>query len=117
MDEGIETTAELFEKLGFVLLVWEVNEDAAFLGSRRESEQLDWDLLLDDLGVVTIANDFSDLLEEWMLEVWIVTALCSIAQKLWHGDNRDAQVNSKPVTKKSRALDLWTISISTESKR
>ena len=84
MNEGIETTAELFEKLGLVLLVWEVNEDAAFLGSRRKSEELDRDLLLNDLGIVAITDDFSDLLEEWVLEVWIVTALCSIAHKLWH---------------------------------
>ena len=94
MDEGVEATLVLLQKLSLIQLVREINENKTFLSSRCESEQLDGNLLLSDLIFVTFTDDFSCPLEEWMTKVWVVVrGLRCIVHQLRDRHDRNTKIN------------------------
>ena len=65
---------------------------------RRQTKKLDRNLLPGDELTVSSADNLSSFLKEGVLEVGIVVSIFrTVFEKLRHGNNRDAEVDSESV--------------------
>ena len=100
VNKGVKSTAILFEQLGILGMVGEVDQNGTILRRRCQSEELDSDLLTNKALLVTVADHLSNLLEEGMRKVGITARVpCgSVLQHFRYGDDRDTKVNGEPGT-------------------
>ena len=108
VNKGVKSTAILFEQLSILSLVGEVDQNGTILRGRRQSEELDSDLLTNEALLVIVADHLSNLLEEGVRKVGITTCvpLGRVLQHFRDGDDRDTKVDGEPGTCASVILSM-----------